>query len=122
MPSFAANAVLHHNRHRASSRRDTSILLKEGLVKTIVLVVREQQPVASRHAPQNARVGMTRRETNYRFVILFVENGTGRVKQFTTTRDDLPQSFQQALLLRGKSSDVRGSPEPFDVRVPSHHA
>src|SRR5882672_7490006 len=120
MPSALANAVQHQNTHRASNRRQKSVFLEEGVIKTIVLVVREQQAVASRHSSQNARVGVTRRETAYRLVILFAENGTGHVKQFTTTSDDLPQRFQQTLLLRGKFGDVRGSPEPFDIRVPSH--
>src|SRR5258708_5285690 len=121
MPS-AASAALYQNRHSASSRRKRSILLEEGVVKTIVVVVRKQQTVASRHSSQNARVGMTRREIAYCVAILFAKNRTGHVKQFTTTGDHLPQRLQQPLLLRGKTRDIRGSPEPFDIRMPPHAA
>src|SRR6185503_2349666 len=121
MPSAAAKPAVHPNSNSNISWRNKSILVEEGIIETIVLVVREQQAVLSRHSPQNARVWVTRREIADRFVILFSENRTGHVKQFTTTRDDLPQCLQQPSLLPGKSGDVRRPPEPFDVRVPSHH-
>src|SRR5258706_8763033 len=121
MPS-AASAALYHNRHSASSRRKRSVLLEEGVVKTIVVVVREQQTVASWHSSQNARVGMMRHETAYCVAILFGKNRTGHVKQFTTTGDHVPQRLQQPLLLRGKTGNIRGSPEPFDIRMPPHDA
>src|SRR5579859_4711885 len=99
MPSAAALAAQHHARTRAISARSGSVLLQEGVKETIVLVVREQQSVTSRHSPQDARVALTRSELVDVLVSLFRKNGTGYIKQFTITREHLPHRVQQAPLL-----------------------
>src|SRR5687767_15333178 len=68
------------------------------------------------------RVRVTLQELRYLLAIFLVKHGTGRVQQFTTMGQRLPQRAQQAFLLARELRDVALAPQPLDVRVPARDA
>src|SRR5581483_5746875 len=121
MPCAAA-AQEQRSTPSARMERPKLTFLKQRVIEAIVLSGREEQSFLAGHAAEQASVGMTSGELLDPFLVLLPENRAGRVEQFTTRAQHLPQRVEQPRLLLGKACHIRRPPQPSDVRVPSDHA
>src|SRR4029079_5796192 len=121
MPSARDGAAKTVPNSSASSSANRLRLPQESIEEAVMPFVRKQLAsgqfclIVGRGEGQARRVPMALQESLDLIAIFLSKHGAGRVQQFTTTGEQLPQRGEQLVLLACELLQVGGAPQPFHV-------